>query len=188
MTCNVSDVASCIGSVLAVGLIAACASAPVLTRPAVPAAIEAPEKATVAQRWYAKGTQNYTCTAKPDGSGAEWKLTGPDAKLYASPDEGAAQVGVHGAGPSWDAKDGTRFVGNGAAAKKVASPDASAIPWLLVPKKEGDVSGTLGGVEFVQRIDTVGGQAPATGCDASSVGATVKVSYSATYVFYRGGV
>ena len=29
MTCNVNDVASCIGSVLAVGLIAACASAPV---------------------------------------------------------------------------------------------------------------------------------------------------------------
>ena len=117
----------------------------------------------MAQRWYAKGTQNYTCTAKPDGSGAEWKLSGPDAKLYASPDEGAAQVGVHGAGPSWDAKDGTRFVGNGAAAKKVASPDASAIPWLLVPKKEGDVSGTLGGVEFVQRIDTVGGQPPGDG-------------------------
>ena len=45
--------------------------------------------------------------------------------------------------------------------------------------------GTLGGVEYVQRVDTVGGQPPATGCDAGSTGATVKIPYSATYVFYR---
>jgi hypothetical protein len=187
MTCNFNEVGTCISSLLAVALIAGCASAPV-TRPTVPAAIEAPSTASAVLRWYAKGTQNYTCSAKPDGSGAEWKLTAPEAKLYASTEPGAAQVGVHGAGPSWDANDGTRFVGNAAAAKKVPSPEASAIPWLLVPKKDGDASGTLGGVEFVQRLDTVGGQPPATGCDAASVGATVKVPYSATYVFFRGGV
>jgi len=186
MVCNFNEVASCISGMLAVALMAACASAPA-PRPTVPAAIEAPEKATVVQRWYAKGTQNYTCTAKPDGS-ADWKLSGPDAKLYASAEPGAAQVGVHGAGPSWDANDGSRFVGNAAAAKKVASPDASSVPWLLVPKGEGGVSGTLGGVEFVQRLDTVGGQPPPTGCDAKSVGGTIKVPYTATYVFYRGGV
>jgi len=187
MTCTLNDVASCVSSMLALALIAGCASAPA-PRPTVPAAIEAPEKATVAYRWYAKGTQNYTCTAKPDGSGAEWKLSGPEAKLYASPEAGASQVGVHGAGPAWDANDGTRFIGNAMAAKKAPSPDASAIPWLLIPKKEGDVSGTLGGVEFVQRMDTVGGQPPATGCDAGSVGGMVKVPYTATYIFYRGGV
>ena len=186
MTCNFNEVGSCISGLLAAALIAGCASAPV-TRPTVPAAIEAPATASAVLRWYAKGTQNYTCTAKPDGSGAEWKLTAPEAKLYASADTGAAQVGVHAAGPSWDANDGTRFVGNAAAAKKVPSPDASSIAWLRVPKKDGDASGTLGGVEFVQRLDTVGGQPPPTGCDAASVGATVKVPYTATYVFYRGG-
>jgi hypothetical protein len=185
MTRNFAELGTCFTSMLAVGLVAGCASAPV-TRPTVPAAIEAPTTTSPVLRWYAKGTQNYTCTAKADGSGAEWKLTAPEAKLYANSEPGAAQVGIHGIGPSWAANDGTRFVGDAATAKKVPSPDATAIPWLLIPKKEWDNSGTLGGVEFVQRIDTVGGLAPATGCDAATVGATVKIPYSATYVFYRG--
>ena len=165
-------------------LVAGCSSAPVAAPSVVPAAIEAPATVAPALRWYARGTQNYTCTARPDGAGAEWKLTAPEANLYASADPGAPQVGTHSAGPSWVASDGSHFGGNGAAAKK-ASPDPSAIPWLLVPKKEGDTAGTLGGVEYVQRVDTVGGQPPATGCDAGSTGATVKIPYSATYVFYR---
>jgi hypothetical protein len=181
MSCNVTGVGS--WTLLASMLVVACAHAP-LTRPTVPAAIEAPGTAAPAYRWYAKGTQNYTCTAKADGSGAEWKLTAPQATLYSSAD-GSSQVGIHGVGPSWAANDGTRFVGNAAAAKKSPSPDNS-IPWLLVPKQDGDNTGTLGGIEFVQRIDTAGGVAPATGCDASTVGATVKIPYSATYVFYRG--
>jgi hypothetical protein len=165
---------------------AGCASAPPPASPKVPAAIEAPPGVIPVLRWYARGTQNYTCTAKPDGSGAEWKLTAPEATLYESAAAGAQQVGMHGAGPSWVANDGTRFTGDAAAAKRVPSPDG-AVAWLLVPKKEGGVTGTLGGVEYVQRIDTVGGQPPATGCDPSSVGAAVKVPYSATYIFYRAG-
>jgi hypothetical protein len=154
--------------------------------PAVPAAIEAPSTASPAFRWFARGTQDYTCTAKADGSGVAWKLTAPDAKLYASADTGATQVGTHGAGPSWTATDGSQFVGNAGAAKKAPSPDAASVAWLLVPKKEGASTGTLGGVEYVQRVDTNGGQPPATGCDATAVGATINVPYSATYVFYRG--
>jgi Protein of unknown function (DUF3455) len=183
MTWSWTEVGTCVGAALTVLVVAGCSSAPVAS-PSVPAAIEAPATVAPALRWYARGTQNYTCTARPDGAGAEWKLTAPEATLHASAEMGAPQVGTHGAGPSWVASDGSRFVGNGAAAKK-ASPDASAIPWLLVPKKEGEAAGTLGGVEYVQRLDTVGGLAPATGCDAGTVGATVKVSYSATYVFFK---
>jgi hypothetical protein len=163
----------------------ACASAPPLAPPSVPSALEAPSSVAPALRWFARGTQNYTCTARPDGAGAEWKLTAPEATLTASSEPNAPDVATHGAGPSWVAKDGSRFVGNAAAAQRAPSPEANSIPWLLVPKKEGDAAGTLGGMEYVQRIDTHGGQAPATGCDAASVGATVKVPYSATYVFYR---
>jgi Protein of unknown function (DUF3455) len=180
MTWSWTEVGTCLSAAVSVLLVAGCASAPV-ARPSVPAAIEAPDEVAPALRLYARGTQNYTCTVKPDGPGSEWKLTAPEANLYASPDLSAPLVGTHGAGPSWLAGDGSHFVGNGAAAKK-ASPDPSAIPWLLVSKKEGDATGMLGGMEYVQRVDTVGGLAPGTGCD---VGATVKISYSATYVFYR---
>lgn len=183
MTCNWNAVSTCI-TTLALWLVVGCASARVAP-PSVPAAIEAPTTVSPALRWLARGTQNYTCSAKADGSGVEWKLTAPDAKLYATADPGAEQVGIHGAGPSWTANDGSRFVGNASAAKKAPSPDPAAVAWLLVPKQEGTVSGTLGGVEFVQRVDTAGGQPPATGCDAATVGATVQVPYTATYVFYR---
>jgi hypothetical protein len=185
MMCGYTAVRKYISTMLAAGLVTGCASSATVTRPTVPEAIEAPATAVPVHRWFAKGTQDYTCTAKADGSGADWKLTAPAATLYASADEGAAQVGIHGAGPTWAATDGTRFVGDAATAKKAPSPNPSAVPWLLVPKKDGDTTGTLGGVSYVQRLDTVGGQPPATGCDTTTVGATVKVPYSATYVFYR---
>lgn len=185
MTRGFTGVVTCINAVLAAGLMAGCASSAAVTRPTVPEAIEAPATAKPVHRWFAKGTQNYTCTSKADGSGAEWKLTAPEATLFASADDGAAQVGLHGIGPSWAATDGTRFVGNAAIAKKAPSPNPSAVAWLLIPKKDGDTTGTLGGVSYVQRIDTVGGQPPATGCETTSVGATVKIPYSATYIFYR---
>jgi Protein of unknown function (DUF3455) len=180
-----AEVGRCISPVFAALLVAGCASAPPVAPPSVPAAIEAPATLKPALRWFGRGTQNYTCTVKPDGAGAEWKLTAPEATLYAGAEQGAAEVGKHGAGPSWIASDGSHVIGDGAAAKKAPSPDASSVAWLLVPKKEGDATGTLGGVEYVQRVDTVGGQPPATGCDTATVGATVKVPYSATYVFYR---
>jgi hypothetical protein len=39
-------------------------------------------------------------------------------------------------------------------------------------------------VTYVQRLDTAFGLAPATGCDATQVGATARVDYTATYYFY----
>lgn len=172
--------------VLFLGLLGAgCASAPPLAPPSVPTALDAPGNEIPALRWFARGTQNYTCTARTDGTGADWKLTAPEAALTDSPGPNAQEVGTHGAGPSWVAKDGSRFVGNAAAAQRAPSPEANSIPWLLVPKKEGDEGGTLGGMQYVQRVDTHGGQPPATGCDGATVGALVKVPYTATYVFYR---
>ncbi|MGO9832097.1 MAG: DUF3455 domain-containing protein [Myxococcaceae bacterium] len=162
-----------------------CASAPPLVRPTVPSDIEAPSTVTPVLRWFAHGTQNYTCTARPNGAAAEWKLTAPEATLTSGAEAGAPAVGTHGAGPSWVATDGSRFVGNAAEAKRAPSPEPNAVAWLLVPKKEGDATGTLGGVQYVQRVDTHGGQPPATGCDAATVGTTLKVPYSATYLFYR---
>ena len=42
----------------------------------------------------------------------------------------------------------------------------------------------LGKVTSIQRINTKGGRAPSSGCDADQLGKEVKVPYSADYYFY----
>lgn len=152
------------------------------SRPTVPAEIEAPASATLVLKLSARGTQNYKCQATTSG-GAEWKLVAPEAELVADP--GGTVAGKHGAGPSWTLNDGSGAKGDGAAAKKAASPESGSVLWLLIPAQSNGQPGGLQGVTFVQRIDTHGGAAPATGCDAASVGTETKVPYTATYVFYR---
>ena len=46
-------------------------------------------------------------------------------------------------------------------------------------------SGRFDDVTSIQRLSTVGGNAPTDGCDATHVGAIAQVPYSTDYVFYR---
>ena len=161
---------------------AAKAAAP--ARPTVPAEIEAPASATLVLQLYAKGTQNYRCQAT-SANAAEWKLVAPEAELFRTAEPGGELAGKHGAGPTWTLNDGSGAKGDGANAKKAASPEAGAVLWLLIPATSNGQAGALQGVTYVQRIGTHGGAAPAGGCDAGSVGAETKVPYTATYVFYR---
>jgi glucose/arabinose dehydrogenase len=152
------------------------------SRPTVPAEIEAPASATLVVQLSAKGTQNYKCQTTAAG-GAEWKLVAPEAELSTIP--GGAAAGTHGAGPSWTLTDGSGAKGDAPNAKRAPSPESGSVAWLLIPATSNGQPGGLQGVTLVQRIDTHGGAAPATGCDAGSVGAETKVPYTATYVFYR---
>jgi Protein of unknown function (DUF3455) len=162
---------------------AATTAAAAASRPSVPAELDTPATATPVLQLYAKGTQNYRCQTGSTGA-AEWKLVAPEANLYRASDfTGAA--GKHGAGPSWTLDDGSGTKGDAPNAKKAASPEAGSIPWLLLPAQSNAAPGGLQGVTLVQRVATHGGAAPATGCDASSVGAETKVPYTAIYVFYR---
>ena len=154
---------------------------PPTARPTVPAEIEAPATSTPVLKLSATGTQNYKCQAGASG-GAEWKLVAPDAQLIG---ESGTTTGTHGAGPTWTIKDGSGVKGDGANAKKAPSPEAGSVAWLLIPATSNGQPGELQGVTLVQRVDTHGGVAPPTGCDASSVGAETKIPYTATYVFYR---
>ena len=152
-------------------------------RPTVPAEIAAPASATLVVQLLAKGTQNYKCQSTSTG-GAEWKLVAPEADLFRTP-EATEIAGKHGAGPTWTLNDGSGAKGDGAAAKKAASPESGSVLWLLIPAQSNGQPGELQGVTFVQRINTHGGAAPATGCDAASIGAETKVPYTANYVFFR---
>src|SRR5439155_24053296 len=95
--------------------------------PAVPDAIKAPADQQASLELFAEGTQNYKCTANADGT-YSWVFTAPEATLYDGTDNKAPVFGSHSVGPTWQSKDGVKFVGDSPAAKKADSPDASAIP------------------------------------------------------------
>jgi hypothetical protein len=139
-------------------------------------ALAVPAGNELAFRYDAVGVQIYTCSATATGFG--WVFVAPEATLYKK----RKITGTHYAGPTWRSKDGSTVVGSKIAA---ATPDASAIPWLLLGAVSTTGNGTMTGVTFIQRLETTGGLAPATGCDATTVGAAARVPYTATYYFYK---
>jgi hypothetical protein len=143
----------------------------------VPQQIQPPANEQLLLRVHAKGDQIYTC--KADGTQFTWTLKAPDAQLF---DKDGKPFGKHFAGPSWEANDGSRVTGKAVA--NAPSPDADSIPWLLVNLLSHDGTGVLSRATTIQRLNTKGGKAPASGCDASHVGQEVRVSYSADYLFY----
>ena len=164
--------------------VAICDQLGALVPPSVPAALAAPSGAMLAKRVHAVGVQIYTCTAPTGGGTAPytWALKAPDAKLY---DTSCTLVGTHGAGPSWRSEaDGSTVVG--AAAARVDAPDThTAIPWLLLRAVAHTGTGVMSEMIAVQRVDTQGGVAPTSGCDAAHVGSDTSVAYTATYYFYK---
>lgn len=128
----------------------------------------------------AVGAQLYECVAKVGAPASfEWAFRAPEATLQ---DRSGQVIGRHYAGPTWEANDGSRVVGEVLA--RDAGPDASAIPWLLLRAKSTAGSGVLQSTQSIQRIRTVGGIAPAEPCDAASVHRALRVPYSATYRFF----
>jgi hypothetical protein len=163
----------------------------------VPDALVVPETGDIViLRAPAVGVQIYTCTAMTVDAGAgssdggsddggvpsqsyTWVFTAPSATLF---DDSMQAIGQHYAGPTWElSADGSRVVGMVMAK---ATPDPSAIPWLLLRAVSTSQSGLLSRVRYIQRLSTVGGLAPASGCDPSSVGHTSGVDYRATYYFW----
>jgi hypothetical protein len=143
----------------------------------VPAQIQAPANEQLLLQVHAKGDQVYTC--KEGVTEFAWTLKAPDAQLF---DKDGKSFGKHFAGPSWEASDGSRVVGKAVA--NAPSPDADSIPWLLVNIISHNGRGVLWSATTVQRINTKGGKAPASGCDSTHAGTEVRVPYSADYLFY----
>jgi len=98
-------------------------------------------------------------------------------------DASGKQIGEHFAGPAWKLKDGSEVTGKAAA--KHDTPQANAIPWLLITVTGHKGSGTLENVTTIQRVNTQGGVADTSvACDASKNGAESERPYSADYYFY----
>jgi hypothetical protein len=145
----------------------------------VPSTLQ-PDAGRLADRVAARGVQIYECRAMPTAAGgAQWAFVAPEAELL---DARGAITGKHYAGPHWEALDGSKIVG--AVKARADAPKADAIPWLLLSAKSVGAPGRFAAVTSVQRIHTVGGIAPAKPCDASTLGRTERVPYTADYLLF----
>ena len=122
--------------------------------PVVPSKIQVPDGNKVFLVGHAVGVQIYSCNATP--SGFVWGFVAPHANLY---DDHGKLIITHFAGPTWQAMDGSRVVGQ---LVDFVTVDPTAIAWLLLsasttPGPDGD---RLVATTFVQRIATTGGLAP----------------------------
>ena len=63
------------------------------------------------------------------------------------------------------------------------TPNPNAIPWLKLGAVSASGPGIFDRVAFIQRVNTVGGMAPATG--GTVIGEEARIPYTAEYDFYR---
>jgi len=148
--------------------------------PEVPTVLEVPEGFEVSFHAYATGVQVYKCTEVLPGVFA-WVFKEPIATLYSNENYNG-QTGTHYAGPTWESNSGSKVVGF---RLQGATVDPDAIPWLLLGVVSSQGPGPLNGTVYIQRVNTVGGKAPATGANASTVGQEIQVDYTAEYFFYK---
>ena len=161
--------------------VSACAStrSPVLDA-GVPDALKPDASESLAMVVAADGVQIYECRAAKQQPGAyEWAFVAPEAKLF---DTRGEEIGKHYAGPRWEAADGSKIVGSVKAQSDAPRPQA--IPWLLLTAKSDGVPGFFSSITSVQRVNTVGGVAPRTGCSQSAAGTVVRMPYAADYYFF----
>jgi Protein of unknown function (DUF3455) len=127
-----------------------------------------------------QGVQIYTCGAKAgDPNQFEWVFKAPEAGLTGDKGE---KIGKHYAGPTWEANDSSKVVGE--VLERADAPRTGAVPWLLLKAKSNQGDGRFKSVTYIQRVNTEGGTAPREGCAARHGGAEVRVDYKTTYYFY----
>jgi hypothetical protein len=167
-----------------------------VTPPPVPANIQVPAGNKAFLEGHARGTQDYICLRS--NAGFAWTFFGPQATLFNDDDQ---QVITHFLSPNpfesgtpratWQHSRDTSTVWGQtiASSSDPAFVAAGAIPWLLlqiVGAQDGPTGGhRLTKTTFIQRVNTVGGIAPSTGCTvATDIGKQALVPYTADYFFF----
>ena len=176
--------------------------APALSVPPVPANLQVPAGNTLFLGASATGTQNYVCLPTARRT-VGWRFLGPQATLFVDGADGAPQqITTHFlsvnpiegtvARPTWQHSIDTSKVW---ARLRSSSADPlyvvpGAIPWLLLETAGVEFGPNGGGflaqTTFIQRVNTSGGVAPASGCtDDDEIGKVALVPYTTDYFFYR---
>jgi hypothetical protein len=160
--------------------LAACAPSPSKSDE-LPLPLRVTESQVLKQKLHANGVQIYLCRPLPsDAARFEWSFKQPEATLF---NKQGSNIGKHYAGPTWEANDGSKVTGEVVARSNATGADA--IPWLLLNAKTTSGTGIFAAVKSIQRLNTVGGAAPAAGCGAAQAGQELRVSYTADYLFYE---
>lgn len=138
---------------------------------ALPEAVRVPPGQKLMMTTTGVGEITYECRESKDMAGEhEWSFE---------------LVGKYYAGPTWESVDGSRITGKQVA---IASASPGSLPLQLVKAQPAIGAGAMTGASYVQRLNTQGGVAPATGCDATGKGKgkgkRQVVAYEADYVFY----
>ena len=204
MTTNVRQLLAAGLIVLGTGASPALAQTGSLTGgvPEVPSNLEVEAGFVLYSKGHAIGTQNYVCL--PTATGVAWKFVAPQATLYVPVLGFQAQLATHFLSPNPDepgfaratwqhSVDSSRVWAKATPEHTSTDPNfvaPGAIPWLLldvVGQEAGPDGGTFfAQAAFIQRLNTSGGQAPATGCSqATNIGAVTLVPYTADYFFYK---
>jgi hypothetical protein len=170
-----------------------------VTPPPVPTNLEVPAPNQGFLLGRGVGTQNYVCQPSGPLGRVAWTLFTPQATLFSDQRE---QLITHFFSPNpveggivrvtWEDSRDTSIVWARviAASTDPSFVNSKAIAWLLlqvVGTQVGPTGGdTFSGTTFIQRLDTEGGLAPATGCDVlMDVGHKAFVPYTADYFFYK---
>ena len=183
-----------------------------LPNPATPPAITPPAGNSRFLAGHALGTQGYVCL--PAGSGVSWTVNAarPEATLFTNEFGEAVQIITHflspdtnpnrsapsplpSGSPTWQSSfDSSKVWGKQIAAIPAGSDascaNAGAISCLLlqaIGSERGPTGGkTMAETTYIQRLNTNGGSAPASGCSAlTDVGKQRLVPYTADYYFFR---
>jgi hypothetical protein len=166
------------------------------TPPPVPGEIEVPPGYKPFLAFHGVGTQGYVCVAV--GAAYSWAPFGPQATLFNGDEE---QRLTHFLSPTpysllpnptfQHSRDSSAVWGQ--LVRSSSDPDyvaSDAIPWLLLEAAvvgESPTGGdTLMVTRYIQRLNTVGGLAPAAGCARrADISKRALVYYEADYVFFK---
>jgi hypothetical protein len=150
--------------------------------PTVPTSLQVPTGNKLFLVGHAVGVQIYTCN--PTSTGYSWALVAPRATLY---DDNGKPIATHSGGPTWQATDGSKVIGQRAA--DPVTVDTNAIPWLLLSAAStsaGPDGTRLLKTAYIQRTATTGGLTPpATDCNTETAGTQNETPYTADYDFWK---
>ena len=157
---------------------------------------------------HAFGTQNYVCL--PSGAGVAYQLFTPEATLFnddgrqltthffspnLNPNPGLDPKELRAIRATWeDSRDTStvwaKVTGSATSDMNPEFVKKGAVAWVrleVVGHQDGPTGGDrLSHTTFIQRLNTVGGVAPSTGCASSAdIGTEAFMPYTADYFFFR---
>lgn len=144
------------------------------------AALRAPVDEEPAFMLSGNGAYIYQCRQSPlDPNAYEWGFVVPDATLY----EGNRTAAHHKTVGLYESLSDRSSISG--VVRTTQAAGVANLPWVLIRAQPLSENGLFANVTSIQRVNTIGGAAPTTGCGPDNTGAEARVAYQADYYFYR---